>query len=81
MSPKWIEATRKILDKNLFSEKMMLSLKEVGDTLAGVPQLGMTSLVSSSITALAISKIASGQNIQSGRYLIDLNFPYFKGVL
>lgn len=72
-SPKWIEATRKILNKELFSEKMMLSLEEVGNTLAGVPQLGMTSLVSSSITALAISKIASGQNIQSGRYLIDLN--------
>ncbi len=72
-SPKWIEATRKILNKELFSEKLMLSLKEVGNTLAGVPQLGITSLVSSSVTALTISKIASGQDIKSGRYLIDLN--------
>ncbi len=72
-SPKWIEATRKILDKDLFSEKLMLSLKEVGNTLAGVPQLGITSLASSSAVALAISKIASGQKIKSGRYMIDLN--------
>lgn len=72
-SPKWIEATRKILNKELFSEDMVASLKEVGETLAGVPQLGITSSVSSSVIALAVAKIASGKKIRSGRYVMDLN--------
>lgn len=72
-SPKWIEATRKILNKELFSEDMMASLQEVGKTLAGVPQLGITSSVSSAVIALAIAKIASGKKMKSGRYIIDLN--------
>lgn len=72
-SPKWIEATRKILNKELFSEDIMASLKEVGKTLAGVPQLGITSSVSSSVTALVVAKITSGKKIKSGRYIIDLN--------
>lgn len=72
-SPKWIEATKKILNKELFSQNLMASLKEVGQSLAGVPQLGITSLVSSSVITLAIAKIASGKKIKSGRYIIDLN--------
>lgn len=72
-SPKWIEATRKILNKELFSPNLLLSLKEVGQSLAGVPQLGITSSVSSSVIALAIAKIASGNKIKSGRYMVDLN--------
>jgi len=72
-SLKWIKATRKIIDKNLFSHNLKLSLGEVGKTLGGVPQLGITSLVSSSVVALAVSKIVSGKKIESGRYIIDLN--------
>ncbi|MBI5306611.1 ThiF family adenylyltransferase [Candidatus Wolfebacteria bacterium] len=71
-SPKWIEATRKILNKELFSQNLTASLKEIGQTLAGAPQLGITSLISSSIIALTIAKIASSKKIKSGRYVIDL---------
>lgn len=72
-SPKWIEATRKIIDQKYIGESLRSSLQEVGKTVAGVPQLGITSSVSSAFIAMAIAKIAAGKDVQSGRHIIDVN--------
>lgn len=72
-SPMWIKATRKIIDKKYISPSLKSSLQEVGKTVAGVPQLGITSSVSSAFIALAISKIVAGKKVKSGRHIIDTN--------
>lgn len=72
-SPMWIKATKKIIDQKYISESLKSSLKEVGKTVAGVPQLGITSSVSSAFIALAITKITAGKKVKSGRYIIDVN--------
>ena len=69
----WIKATRKIIDKKYISPSLKSSLQEVGKTVAGVPQLGITSSVSSAFIALAISKIVAGKKVKSGRHIIDTN--------
>ncbi len=72
-SPQWVEVAGKIVDKNNFSEKFMESIREVGVTIAGVPQLGINAVLSGAMTTFAIQQIAKGGLTESGRYLLNLD--------
>lgn len=73
-SPNWIAATKKIIDKRFFDKRMLSSLPEIGKTLAGAPQLGIVSAISSAYLSWAVFQIATGQKLASGRYVKSLDF-------
>jgi len=72
-SPEWISATKKIINPELFEHDFKASLKEIGTSIAGAPQLGAVSSISSAIIAFFILKIRNNKKFKSGRYVIDLN--------
>lgn len=69
----WLKLATKIVGYDNLTEKMKGSLKEIGKTIAGVPQLGSTASVGAAAVALCVRKIANKQNLPSGRYFINID--------
>jgi tRNA threonylcarbamoyladenosine dehydratase len=61
----------KIIDLSLFTQGD--SVSRVGKTLAGVPQLGTAASVTGAAVACAVRLIVTGENMPSGRYVMDIN--------
>jgi molybdopterin/thiamine biosynthesis adenylyltransferase len=55
------------------SYRMLNSLLEIGKTIKTWPQLGATATISGGVITTAITKIISGENVKSGRYIISLD--------
>jgi molybdopterin/thiamine biosynthesis adenylyltransferase len=55
------------------SESLLESLLEIGETLATWPQLGATATISGGVITTAIKKIVLGEEIESGKYYINLD--------
>lgn len=60
-----------IVGKENVPQRAMESLKEIGKTLVGRPQLLSTITVGSGVAAYLAREIALGNNVQSGRKLIS----------
>ena len=71
--PKWLAIVEKIIGGPWMPKRHKDSLKEIGKTLAGVPQLGTDAQTAGSLVSLAVRKIAHGDPLASGRYVIDTN--------
>jgi molybdopterin/thiamine biosynthesis adenylyltransferase len=71
--PAWFGLVKKIIGERYMPKRHRESLREVGTTLAGVPQLGTDAWLGGAAVSLAVRKIASGQPLASGKYVIDLN--------
>ncbi len=69
----WLKLATKIVGYDNLTERMKESLKEIGKTLAGVPQLGSTASIGASAISLCIRKIANKENLSSGRYFVSLD--------
>lgn len=69
----WLHLATKIVGFDNLTDRMKQSLKEIGKTIAGVPQLGSTASVGSAAVALCVRKIVNKQNLPSGRYFISLD--------
>jgi len=54
-------------------ERVLKTVKEIGNTVVGRPQLMSTASVSSGIGAYVTRKIALGEKLESGRYCISLD--------
>ncbi|MDE2020023.1 MAG: ThiF family adenylyltransferase [Patescibacteria group bacterium] len=69
----WFALVEKIIGGKFMPKRHRDSLREVGKTLAGVPQLGTDALFAGAVVSLAVRKIANHGKLPSGRYLADLN--------
>jgi len=54
-------------------ERVVKTVKEIGQTVVGRPQLMSTTSVSSGVGAYIVRKIALGEELKSGRYCISLD--------
>ena len=68
----WLKMATKIVDPKILSKCMRISVKQIGKTIAGVPQIGTTVNLSAAAVSYVVRKITSGQEMPSGRYLVDL---------
>jgi molybdopterin/thiamine biosynthesis adenylyltransferase len=68
----WLALATKIVGPEYLTPAMQSSLLEIGKTLPSVPQLGPVASVAGAAMALALRRIASGQSMPSGRYVISL---------
>jgi len=69
----WVKIATKIVDPKNLTKRMRESVKEVGKSIAAVPQLGTTATIAGAVAAYAVRKIAIGENMKSGRYFINLD--------
>ncbi len=69
----WVEIAKKIVDARNLSPRMQESLAEVGKTIAAVPQLGTTAAIGGATVAYIIRKMAIGEKMPSGRYIVSLD--------
>jgi len=68
----WVKLVTKIVDPSYLPKRMIESVSEIGKTVAAIPQLGQTAAVAGAAMAYAVRKIANGQPMPSGRYVINL---------
>ena len=68
----WLKLSTQIVSPNYLTEKMQDSLLEIGKTISAVPQLGTTASMAGAAISYAVRRIASHQNMPSGRYAIGL---------
>ncbi len=76
----WLKAVKKIIGVKYMTKRHVESLKEIGRTLAGVPQIGTAAFIAGAAVAFAVRKIAVGEPLPSGRYLIDLEHSLSAGL-
>lgn len=69
----WVKVATKIVGPDNLTLRMRESLREIGKTIAAVPQLGTTATIGGTGTAYAIRKIVTGQSMPSGRYFINMD--------
>lgn len=70
--PQWVKLANKIVGMKNLSERMEKTISEIGKTIAAVPQVVSTALVSGSATADLIVKLANKEKISSGRYFLNI---------
>jgi hypothetical protein len=70
---KWVAMVEKLIGGPWMPPRHKASLGELGKTLAGVPQLGTDAMTAGALVSLAVRKIAHGDALKSGRYIIDMN--------
>lgn len=68
----WLRLATKIVGPEYLTERMQESLLEIGKSIASVPQLGATASLAGAAIAYAIRKIASSNELPSGRYTLGL---------
>lgn len=66
----FVRMANEIIDPRFFSERQLSSVKAVGTTLSGIPQLGTAAMIAGAAVAYAVRTIVTGQPLPSGRYLI-----------
>lgn len=66
----WLALATKIVSPEYLTERMQDSLLEIGTAIPAVPQLGTTASIAGSAMAFAVRRIASGEELPSGRYTI-----------
>ncbi len=69
----WLQLANKIVDKRILSKEMKKTIKEIGSSIAGVPQLSTTVNLGGIAISNIIKDISSDKNChQSGRYIIKI---------
>lgn len=68
----WVKIATKIVDPNIMPASILNSIKDIGKLIAGVPQLGSTVAITGALTSQAVRMIACGQNLKSGRYVLNV---------
>lgn len=76
--PQWFALASKIIGEKYMPPRHKASLKEIGKTLAGIPQLGTDALLAGAAISLAVRKIASGARLPSGKYMFNVNGAFLK---
>lgn len=61
-----------VIDFKNLSERARMSIQEIGGTISTWPQLASSVVMGGGVTANVVRRILLNENIQSGRYYIDL---------
>lgn len=69
---KWLQLATRIVDPTYLPENMQQSLLQIGKTIPSVPQLGAIARMAGAAVSLALRRIANGETMPSGRYVINL---------
>ena len=77
----WLEIATRIVDPKNLTVRMQESLKEIGKSIAAVPQLGTTATIAGASVAYAVRQIATGETLPSGRYILDLDTSFHSSIL
>ena len=75
----WLALATKIVGPEYLTPAMQSSLLQIGKTLAAVPQLGAVASVAGAAMVLALRRMAGGQKMPSGRYVISLEEKLLPG--
>lgn len=67
----WVNLAIEIVGSSSLSERMKQSIKNIGITLSGIPQLGTSASLGASAVAFVVRNIANGKEMPSGRYHIE----------
>ena len=78
---KWVEIATRIVDPKNLTPRMRESLSEIGKSIAAVPQLGTTATIAGASVAYAVRQIATGADMPSGRYILDLDASFHSSIL
>lgn len=73
----WLNLAGKIIGDEVLSERMKKSLGEIGISISGVPQLGVSSALAGAALSYAIAGVAAGKVLNSGRYVFGLGKTIF----
>ena len=68
----WLKLATQIIQPEYLTQSMQESLLEMGKSIAGVPQLGTSAAMAGSAVSYAVRKIATKQDLKSGRYTLNL---------
>ena len=68
----WLQVATKIVGAEFLTERMQVSLLEIGRTIPAVPQLGPTASIAGAAIAFCVRRIANKQSLPSGRYILGL---------
>lgn len=77
-SADWLEFSGRIIGEKNISHRMQESIREIGKTVTGVPQLGSTAMLAGAVTCFAVRKILTS-SFASGRYIVNLEESLVKG--
>lgn len=69
----WVKIATRMVDPKNLVPRMRESLREIGKTLAAVPQLGTTATIAGAAAAYVVRKILNNQPMPSGRYVLELD--------
>lgn len=69
----WVRIATRIVDPLIMPQSILESIKKIGTTIAGVPQLGTTVAIAGSVTATAVRMIACDKELKSGRYIFHVD--------
>jgi len=75
---KWLETVNKIIGIEYLAPRMQESIREIGASIAGVPQLGTTAALVGSGMATLVRRIANNEPVASARYVIDMEGVFAK---
>jgi hypothetical protein len=78
---RWLASVEKIIGGPWMPERHRSSLKEIGKTLAGVPQLGTDAITAGAVMSIAVRKIGAGDELPSGRYVLGIENAFQKAVI
>ena len=69
---KWLQLATKIVGPEYLTERMQMSLLDIGKNIPAVPQLGTTANLAGAAMAFAVRMIANKMDLPSGRYAFGL---------
>jgi hypothetical protein len=75
----WLNFAARIIGPEYLTEAMQESVLKIGKSLANVPQLGPTALISGSACTFAIRRIANHMPLNSGRFILSLEEKLIPG--
>jgi len=69
----WVKIATKIVGPSYLDARMRQSVRKIGKSIAAIPQMGPTGLISGSVASMAVMRIANGQKLKSGRYFFNIS--------
>lgn len=70
--PEFVRLSMRIIDPNHAPLRLLQSLPQIGRGIAGVPQLGSSSMISGGIGAYVVRLVLCGLPVKSGKHLVNV---------
>lgn len=77
----WVREAKRIVGEEFLTDPLKATLGELGKTVSAIPQLGSTTAVGGAGVGYALRRIANGQEMPSGRYIISVDEPFLHSLI